>query len=324
MAHRRVEEQIEALQQLADAGPVPAAVTALRKALGDRVGLVVAKAAKLAAELQIRALVPDLLQAFDRLLDKPFERDPQCWGKNAIAKALIDLDHRESAAFLRGSRHVQIEPSYLRPEDTASTLRGICVLGLASCTDMRREEILRCLVDRLTESACTVRVEAARAVAQMEGDEAALLLRLKARAGDQEPRVIGQVFDCLLQVEGERAVEFVAGFMESGAEDIPAEAALALGSSRLAGALMALENAWAATHDPDLRLALLRGLSASRQEKAFTFLFDLLKKGGARDAAPALEALALHRDSEEIRRQVEAAANEGGPEIAELYRKTFR
>src|SRR5882724_8262533 len=110
MAHRRVDEQIEALRQLADAGPSPAAIAALRKGLEDRTGLVAAKAAKLAAEMQMRELVQDLLRAFDRLLEKPVERDPQCWGKNAIAKALTDFDHRESAVFLRGSRHVQMEP----------------------------------------------------------------------------------------------------------------------------------------------------------------------------------------------------------------------
>jgi len=324
MAHGRVEEQIEALRQLAELGPSAETTAALRKALGDRAGLVVAKAAKLASELQLRELVPDLLRAFDRLFEKPVERDPQCWGKNAIARALIDFDHRQSAAFLRGSRHVQMEPVWGGQEDTAPTLRGICALGLASCTDLRREEILRFLVDRLTDSAYTVRVEAARAVAQMEGDEAALLLRLKARTGDDEPRVIGQVFDCLLQVEGRLAVEFVAQFMQSGAENIQAEAALALGSSRLEPALAALEEAWASTHDPDLRLAVLRGLSASRQERAFAFLLDLIKKGRPRDAALAIEAFALHRDSEPIRRQAEAAANEAGPEIAEIFRKAYR
>jgi hypothetical protein len=179
-------------------------------------------------------------------------------------------------------------------------------------------------VDRITEPAYTVRVEAARAIAQMDGDEAALLLRLKARAGDPEPRVTGQVFDCLLAVEGEHAVEFVSGFMAPEHGDLGAEAALALGSSRLAGALSALENAWAATHDPDLRLAVLRGLSASRQERALAFLFDLMKKGRARDAALAIEALTLHRHSEEIRRQVDAAAHDGGPEIVDMYRKAFR
>src|SRR5690349_13374901 len=277
MAHRRIEEQIEALQ-LASEGPAQEALAAVRKALGDRTGLVVAKAARLAGEMRLAELMPDLLRAFDRLFEKPCERDPQCWGKNAIAKTLTNLDYRESAAFVRGSKHVQMEPVWGGQEDTAPTLRGICVLGLASCTDVPREEILRCLVDRLTEPAYTVRLEAARAVAQMEGDEAALLLRLKARAGDEEPRVTGQVFDCLFAVEGERAVKFVTEFMQSGAADIQAEAALALGSSRLESALVALENAWTTTHDPDLRLAVLRGLSASRQERALAFLLDLVKK----------------------------------------------
>ena len=284
----------------------------------------VAKGAKVAARLQMRELVPDLLQAFDRLFEKPLERDPQCWGKNAIAKALTDLDHRESAPFLRGSRHVQMEPVWGGKADTAPSLRGVCVLGLAACTDLPREEILRRLVDRLTEPAYTVRMEAARAIAQMEGDETALLLRLKARAGDEEARVTGQVFDCLLQVEGERAVEFVAEFMQAGTEEILPEAALALGVSRFPSALTALEQQWASSHDPNLRLAVLRGLSASRQEKAFAFLLDLVKGGRAGDTAPALEALALHRDSEEIRKQVEAAAKEAGDEVAAMYRKTFR
>jgi hypothetical protein len=74
----------------------------LRKALRDRVNVIVAKAASISAELQLYALLPDLLSAFERLFDKPRESDPQCWGKNAIAKALKDLDHRESATFLRG------------------------------------------------------------------------------------------------------------------------------------------------------------------------------------------------------------------------------
>ena len=324
MAHRRVEEQIAALRTLGAEGPTPAAVAAARKALANQVGLVAGKAAKLVGELQIRELLPDLLRAFDRLLENPVARDPQCWGKNAIAKALTELDYRESAPFVRGSRHLQMEPVWGGQEDTASTLRGICVLGLASCTDIRRDEILRCLVDRLTEPAYTVRVEAARAIAQIEGDEAALLLRFKARAGDEEPRVIGQVFDCLLSVEGERAVDFLAEFVDSGAENVAAEAALSLGTSRLPAAVAALEKAWEATHDPDLRLAVLRGLSASRQERALEFLLDLVKKGRPRDAASALEALSLHRESDEIRQQVQTAAAEVGPGMEEQYRKAFR
>src|SRR5436305_15323089 len=132
---------------------------------------------------------PELVAAVDRLFEKPTERDPQCWGKNAIAKALMELGYRQSAPYLRGARHVEMEPVWGGPEDTASTLRGVCTLGLVTCQDARRESILRVLVDGVTDPKLTVRVEAVRAVAEMGGDEGPLLLRLKARAGDKEPPV---------------------------------------------------------------------------------------------------------------------------------------
>src|SRR5947209_2614854 len=252
MAHRRVEEDVERLSRLREQGPGPATTAALRKALADRVGLVAGKAAKLAAELRIEEAIPDLLQAFDRFFEKPAERDPQCWGKNAIAKALTELDYRQSAPYLRGARHIQMEPVWGGQEDTASMLRGICVLGLVSCSDVRREDVLRCLVEALTEKAQTVRLEAVRAIAEMGGDEAPLLLRLKARTGDPEPPVVGQVFDSLLRLEGREAIDFVAAFFESGNDDVRAEAALALGASRLPEAEEALEAAWERTRDPVL------------------------------------------------------------------------
>ena len=132
MPNRRIEDQIAALQHAAQDGPTPAVEAALRKALTDRVGLVVAKAAKIAAGLQMRDLFPDLLRAYDRLFEKPLDRDPQCWGKNAIAKALVEMDYRDSPPFERGANHVQIEPAFVRPEDTAPQLRAICVLARSS------------------------------------------------------------------------------------------------------------------------------------------------------------------------------------------------
>ena len=139
-------------------------------------------------------------------------------GKNAIAKALTEMDYRQSEAYLRGARHVQMEPVWGGQEDTASALRGICLLGLVTCSDVRRETVLRCLVDALTERAQTVRVEAVRALAEMGGDESALLLRLKARAGDKEPPVVGQAFDSLLRLEGAEAVGFIAEFLNGQSE----------------------------------------------------------------------------------------------------------
>ncbi len=304
MAHRRIEQEIERLSLLRDA-PRDEAAAALRRALGDRVNLMVAKAAKIVAELQIRDLAPELLRAFDRLFEDPAEKDPQCWGKNAIAKALVELDHRESAPFVRGVRHVQMEPSYGGSVDTAATLRGISLLALAPCPDLTRQEILRYLVDGLTDAAHTVRIEAVRGLEQMEG-ESALLLRLKARLGDTEAAVIGQVFDSLLSLERERGIAFVAGFLKSD-PDTRGEAALALGSSRLPEAVEILREAWNSARDADYRQVILRALSISRQDRAIEFLLGLVKGGRAPDAKAAMQALALH-DSPEIQRMLAEAA----------------
>jgi HEAT repeat protein len=213
-----------------------------------------------------------------------------------------------------------MEPVWGGQEDTASTLRGICVLGLVSCSDVRREDVLRCLVEGLTEKAQTVRLEAARAIAEMGGDEAPLLLRLKARIGDPEPPVVGQVFDCLLRLEGREAIAFVAAFLDSGGEDARAEAALALGSSRLPEAEEALEEAWDRTRDAELRFAIARGISMSRQPRAFEFLLALVKNGRAGEARTALEALEIHRETEEIWKRVEETVREAGSGVQETFR----
>src|SRR5438045_1269514 len=108
VASRRIEEQIDGLVRLRGTAPA-SAVPALRKGLADRVNIVVAKAAQIAAELPAPEVLPDLLRAFNRFFQDPTKSDPQCWGKNAIARALIDLGHRDSAAYLQGAAHIQME-----------------------------------------------------------------------------------------------------------------------------------------------------------------------------------------------------------------------
>jgi hypothetical protein len=282
------------------------AVAELRKALLDRVNLVIAKAAKIVAERQMSELLPELLGAVDRLFVEPVESDPQCWAKTAIAKALTELDYRESAPYLRGRLHIQMEAVWGGRQDTAQTLRGICLLGLASCSDITRARTLRLLVDSMADEAQVVRVEAVRAVAEMDGEEAVLLLRLKARVGDSEPPVVGQVFDSLLRLERDAALPLVAEFLD-GPDGVKEEAALALGSSRMAGAVEILVKTLPRARDPYFRKTVLRALSASRQEKALEFLLALVRQGITADSDAALEALELHRESAEIRLAIEAA-----------------
>jgi HEAT repeat protein len=308
--HRQIEAEVERLNLLRDTAPSEA-IPALRKALSDRVNLIVAKAAKMAAELRLHDLLPDLLRAFDRLFEKPVERDPQCWGKNAISKALVTLDHREAAPFVRGIHHIQMEPVWGGEADTAATLRGTCALALPSCSDdIARGQILRHLVDALADRALPVRCDAVRAIAQMQGDEAILLLRLKARQGDAESEVVGQAFDYLFQLESDQALPFVADFLQPKLGPVAEEAALALGSSRLSGAASLLEQSFARQRDPDYRQVLLRAISTTRQPPPSSFLLNMVRNGREAEALNAIEALALHRDSADIRRQVEHAAGE--------------
>jgi len=314
MAVRKVEQEIERLGALREA-PEADAVPALAKALGDRVNLIVAKAAAIAGERRLGELVPELLRAFSRLFEHGAQRDPQCWGKHAIARALVALDHRESATYLRGLLHIQMEPAWGGRADTAANLRGTCVLALAACSDIPREDALRAMVDALADSSDLVRAEAVRAIAQMPGEEGFLLLRLKARLGDKALQVTGQAFDGVLALEGESAVPFVAGFLNHADEALSAEAALSLGSSRLAGAVEALIAFQEAVRDPERRQAALRALAVSRSERALDLLLGLVRDGSDADARSAIEALSVLRASAEIRSRVAAAAEGRHPEV---------
>jgi hypothetical protein len=291
MANRRIEEQLDKLSALRGVPRAEASI-AIRKSLADRVNLVVAKAATLAAELELREALPELVRAFERLFDDVLKRDPQCWGKNAVARALKDLGHRESACYLRGAVHIQMEPVWGGQEDTAGPLRGVCLLALPACEDIERPVVLRHLVNALTESSPTVRADAARALAEMQGDECPLLLRLKALAGDAEAAVTGQVFESLLALERKEGLAFVRSFLEAG-DETSEEAALAIGGSRLEAGVEILLETWKTAQGAEFRQAILRGLSISRQDAAIAFLAALASDGRPQDAADARAALAL-------------------------------
>lgn len=309
MPARKIEQQLEALNGLRSQPSTDAKILALRKALGDRSNVVVSKAAAITGECGLKELIPDLEDAFERFFQKPSETDSQCWAKNALSKALKALEYAESPLFLRGLSHVQMEPVYGGRSDTATTLRGTCALALVQCRDLPRQEILQYLVNALTESAVTVRADAVRALEQMDGADAALLLRLKARAGDSEPEVTGQVLDSVLNLEGERALPFVAEFLDSQNEDVRGEAALALGTSRLPAAIDVLKDIWAKSRDTRPGEPLLRAISASRHEAGLQFLLQLVRNGSEGDARDAVKVLLLHRESPEITRRVREAAD---------------
>lgn len=282
MSNQAFDARIAALEALRN-NPQQATLP-LRKGLLDRNNFVVSKAAAIVADLTLSDLVPDLLAAFDRALIDSAKADPQCWAKNAIAKALKDLSHHDAEVYVKGLRHSQMEPVWGGQVDTAATLRGTCALALIDCP-VDDLTMLTHLADALADPEKTVRVDAALALSRAGIPEAVPLLRFKALTGDAEPEVIGQCLHSLLQMAPRDSVAFAARFLSHrNPDDIRAEAASALAQSHEPAAVDALKKMWGAMLSPELRKALLTFLAASPLRDASEFLAQL----GTKEALEAL------------------------------------
>ncbi len=322
------DAQLAALDALRQA-PESERAAALRKALGQRNNFLAAKAADLVRELALAELLPDLLKAFDRFLESPEKTDPQCWAKNAIARALAALEYQEPDVFLRGMKHIQLEPVWGGTSDTAGTLRAICVLALVQCRELREPELLKHLVDMLADKDKSVRAEVVRAIEQVGSTAAALLLRERAILGNDEPEVLGACYGGVLRLEGTSAIPWISRFLEPG-DDAAAEAALAiaathspegfealrsyletgsdLGSSGRKGFNLRAADKW-------FRSVLLSAIALTRQDAALEFLFDLIRSESF-DAEPAIEAIVRAGASEEVGKKLESLVA-GNPRLAQ-------
>jgi len=296
------DQKLEAIAGLRFLPDAAAAEEPLRKFLRkDKSNYVVSKAASVAGEMNLRVLVPDLVDAFDRFLLDAAKSDPQCWAKIAIIKSLKDLGHDDAAVYLRGMAHVQHEPVWGGTADTAGPLRGASCLALCSCS-LPRLEILTRVVDLLADPEKQVRADAVTAVAQFPGSDTELLLRVKALAGDKEEMVVGQCFTALLAIAPRESIPFVARFLEVKGETA-SEAAAALGACPEERAVQVVLDRFASEKNPDLRRVILLSLGGSRLWAAAEFLVSIVAKGRDNEAVIAREALAASRfhDDERVR-----------------------
>jgi hypothetical protein len=324
MRANKLEQQLADLSMLRAGGPSDASIATLRQALAHKSNLVVAKAAAIAAEFEQPDLIPQLLAAWSRFFENAVDSDPQCWGKNALVRALKDLRHDSAPTYVRGLHHVQMEPVWGGSEDTAPTLRGACALALTQCLDLPRVVIGRHLVEALGDPKQPVRIDVIRAIEGWGGEEASLLLRLKAKLGDKEPAVVGQALESLLRLENSSALPFVDSFIDGGGE-LAEEAALALGASRLPRAFDLLVERYSLRGATGLGPVLLRSLSLLRSTEAIDFLLQLVRSTRISEAMHALEALSLHASTTEITvRAREAAFSRSEEGLRERADKLFK
>jgi HEAT repeat protein len=319
---RSLKDKLAALHKLRSAPASPLLIGELRAALADPSNFVAAEAADIAGKAQLKDLAPDLVTAFDRFLKNPLKRDQLCKAKTAIAEALNQLDYAEEDFFWLGARYVQLEPVWGGSQDTAGPLRVMCAFSLVR---IRARGVLPYLTDLLCDSEKPARIGAAQALAYSETDAAYLLLRFKARVGDEEPEVIAECFNGVLKLKPEEGVPFVAEFLDSHDSGIQEGAILALGDSRRREALEFLKAYWARCLDTRLKEIVLMALALLRLGPATDFLLGLVETENDSVASAALSALALHRYDERIRERTAAAVTQNGrPVVRQLFVERFR
>jgi hypothetical protein len=315
LGKRKFDEQIAALDALREQ-PEQIRVTALRKALTAKNNFLAAKAADLTREFNLTALTPDLLIAFDRFFDHAVKTDSQCWAKNAISRTLAAFEHQDAEVFLRGMRHIQLEPVWGGTSDTAGTLRATCALALVQCRTLSEADLLAHLVDLLADRDKSVRVEIVRAIEQVGSTSSSLLLRLQAVLGSDEPEVLGACFGGILRIEGVSAIPWVSRFLNSH-DDSAAEAALAIAATHSPEGSETLKNCLPKATDPWFRSVVLSAIALTRQEAALEFLLELVRAESL-DAEVAIEALLRSIPSDDVVNRLEKLVA-GNPRLARAF-----
>jgi len=292
------DDKLIALETAADSADAESLLPVLVQGLKDRHYRVVALAAHFAADKLVYESVPMLLAAYPRFIEKPAKRDPNCYAKKAITRALYDLDCCDVEFYLAAIRYQQMEPTWGGSVDSAADLRVSAAMGLVASGYSRA---LAELAELLTDSEPPVRAGAARAIACGNPREAEQLLRLKIFAGDEEALVIADCFTGLLTVEPEESVQFVSRFLADGDDVIQEAAALALGESRLPAAIDSLKAAWQDVLVPaEFRRVLIRAAALHRSNEAFDWLLALVAEGDANIAAETVEILSIYRHNEKL------------------------
>jgi hypothetical protein len=296
-----------ALEALAAAARRPHDAATARLAadsLAARSNHVVARAARLAREAALTALAPALVAAFPRFLEDPIRRDPGCVAKNEIVHALLAFEYPAPDVYLPGAAHVQREPAFGEPIDTAPELRAMSAMALVVT---EHPAALTTCVGLLVDREPAARAGAVRALVASGRPDIALVLRLLALRGDPDPGVLADALAGVLALGGDDAVSFVAERLASSDRDVARAAAMALGDARRSEAVAVLRERLPVEDRLDVRHAIILALATSRDDAALDALLEVIARGSAADSKAAADALGLYAHDEALQRRVASA-----------------
>jgi HEAT repeat protein len=236
---------------------------------------------------------------------------------------LYRIGAAETETYLRGIRHVQMEPVWGGRADTATALRGTCALALVR---MHYHDYLSELAELLADREAPARRMAAQALAYSENVNAVPLLRFQALVGDEEPQVVGECLLALLTIAPAASIDFVARFLDrpDEEEEVAEAAALALGGSRLEAAFPFLKDCWEHHFHPTLRRSTLLAIAMLKRDEPIDYLLTHVAESAPMHARDALQALAIYRHDPKLRAQVEKSLKRREDKaLREVFEKAF-
>jgi hypothetical protein len=331
------EAAIAAVAKLAAADPDANIEAGLRSLLKHRSNFVIGKAVRLAEERRITSATPELIESFAYFMADCVKRDPGCSAKLAIVNCLMAFNEPVWDVYLAGVQHVQKEPAFGPPIDTAGTLRGLCGRSLIA---MGHHDAFRWHAVLLADREPVTRALAVETLGGVPDERAELLLRCKiAREPDPnppefrihgrepEPNIEMDAFDGLMRIAPEESFDFVVWYLKTDDPNCVRGAALALGQTHEMTAFEALRERWASAlrdADPEICSGLALGLALLRSDESFDFLLEALKSAPLPVASALIKGLALYREAPARAAAVQHIVDQRrNRELAQIYRKHF-
>jgi hypothetical protein len=214
-----------------------------------RIGEVI-QAADLARRGEHRELIPDLIDAYQRLAAHPTKLDASCSGMEAIVRALDAFEEPAREVYAHAVKHVQMSPlldDEMQQIDLAAGLRRQAILAMVRTGD---PQALEAATDLLADPKTVARAGAANALRVIGSEAAIILLRYCVKRGERKAEVLTECFAAMLDYSASN-LDLVIEYALGDDEVIASIAALAIADARPAGALDVLKDAFAGHRNPD-------------------------------------------------------------------------
>jgi HEAT repeat protein len=294
-----IDERMDALAKLRAAPLTSEGVELLKSSLAGKLNLAAAKAATIARDLNVQPLIPDLAAAFHRFIADT-STDKACLALTSIVEALQTMGANEPDVYLRGIRHVQMEPAWGGPSDVAAKLRCESAFGLVR---IGYRNVIWELAGLLADADKQCRIAAVKAIGHSAAEAGMPLLKYKIRSADGDTDVAAECFASLVQIDAAKSISFLAAYLDSPDAQLSEAAALALASTRRPKAFELLRDQWNRRIDEPSREILALAIATHRSEPALEFLISQISTAPA-SAATVLKALAPFRRDDALRARI--------------------